>query len=80
MSRNGRSPATRRPVRSVKPGDRVLRVRSRRSRLPLVERRLGRRVAGVFEFLADTGTQQPVLWMIAVLAILVGLGPIPVSE
>ena len=67
-----------RPVRTLKPGDRVLRVRTRRSRLPAIERRLGGRLAGVYEFLTELGTKTPVLWMIAILAILVVLAPIPV--
>ena len=67
-----------RPVRTLKPGDRVLRVRTRRSRLPAIERRIGGRLAGVYEFLTELGTKTPVLWMIAILAILVVLAPIPV--
>jgi voltage-gated potassium channel len=67
-----------RAVRTVKPGDRVLRVRTRRARLPLIEREVTGRAAGVFVFLVDLATQTPVLWMIAALAVLVALAPIPV--
>jgi voltage-gated potassium channel len=62
----------------VKPGNRVLRVRTRRSRLRLIERTFGSRIAGTFEFLMDVGTQTPIAGMIALLAILVVLAPIPV--
>lgn len=67
-----------RPVRTVKPGDRVLRVRTRRARLPLIERRLGGPIVEAFGFVADLATQTPVLGMIAVLTVLVVLAPIPV--
>ena len=67
-----------RAVHTVKPGDRVLRVRTRRARLPLIEREVSGRVAGVFVFLVDLTTQTPVLWMIATLAILVALVPVPI--
>lgn len=67
-----------RPVRTVKPGDRVLRVRTRRARLPMIERGVSRPLAEGVQFLIDIGTQTPVLWFIGVLGVLVVLVPIPV--
>lgn len=67
-----------RPVRTVKPGDRVLRVRTRRARLPMIERGVSTPVAEGVQFLVDMGTQTPVLWFIGVLGVLVVLVPIPV--
>ena len=67
-----------RAVHTVKPGDRVLRVRTRKARLPLIERRLGSPIVEGFGLMADIATQTPVLWFIAALAVLVALGPIPV--
>ena len=67
-----------RVVRTVKPGDRVLRVRTRKAPLPLIERRLGSPIGEGFRLMADIATQTPVLWFIALLGVLVALGPIPV--
>ncbi len=67
-----------RPVRTVKPGDRVLRVRTRRARLPMIERGVSTPVAEGVQFLVDIGTQTPVLWFIGVLGVLVVMVPIPV--
>lgn len=66
-----------RSVRTQKPGDRVYRVRTRRTRLPLIERRLGalREAAGLF---SDIATQTPVPWLITTLVLLFLLAPIPV--
>ena len=67
-----------RRVRTVKPGDRVLRVRTRRTRLPLIERSVSKPISEGVQFLVDIGTQTPVLWFIGVLSVLVVLAPIPV--
>ncbi len=67
-----------RAVRTVRPGDRVLRVRTRRARLPLIERRVGGPLVDAFDFFAELATQTPVVGMIVALAILVVLAPIPV--
>ena len=67
-----------RAVRTVKPGDRVLRVRTRRRRLPLIERRVGGPLIAAFDFFADLATQTPVVGMIVGLGVLVVLAPIPV--
>lgn len=67
-----------RAVRTVKPGDRVLRVRTRRARLPMIERGVSRPLAEGVQFLVDIGTQTPVLWFIGVLGVLLVLVPIPV--
>ena len=67
-----------RPVRTVKPGDRVLRVRTRHPRLPLIERSVSAPVKEGVQMLADLSTQTPVLWFIGALAVLVVIGPIPV--
>ena len=67
-----------RAVRTLRPGDRVLRVRTRRARLPLIRRRIGGPLSDAFEFFIELGTQTPVLGMIAILAVLVILAPLPV--
>ena len=67
-----------RAVRTLKPGDRLLRVRTRRARLPLIQPRLGGPVTEALGFFGDLATQTPVVGMIAVLAFLVVLAPIPV--
>lgn len=67
-----------RAVRTVKPGDRVLRVRTRRARLPFIERRVGGPLLEAVDFFAELATQTPVVGMIVALAILVALAPIPV--
>ncbi len=72
------SPSDARPVRTVKPGDRVIRVRTRRARLPMIERSVSTPLAEGVQFLVDIGTQTPVLWFIGVLGVLVVMVPIPV--
>ena len=67
-----------RAVRTLKPGDRVLRVRTRRTRLPLIERRVGGPLVDAFDFFAELATQTPVVGMVVALLILVALAPIPV--
>ena len=62
----------------MRPGDRVLRVRTRRARLPLIERRLVGPLTEVFGFFADLATQTPILGILVALLVLVILGPIPV--
>lgn len=62
----------------MRPGDRVLRVRTRRARLPLIERRLVGPLTEVFGFFADLATQTPILGILVALIVLVILGPIPV--
>ena len=78
MADDPRQEPDERTVRTVKPGDRVLRVRTRRHRLPFIERRVGGPFVAAIEFFVDLGTQTPVVGMIVALAILVVLGPIPV--
>ena len=67
-----------RSIRTIKPGDRVLRLRTRRRRLPLIERRVGGPIVAAIEFFADIGTQTPILPIIGLLGVLVALAPIPV--
>ena len=67
-----------RPVRTLKPGDRVLRVRTRRAKLPLIERRLEAPLVEAFRLFRDISTQTPILWFLSALLVLVILGPIPV--
>ena len=67
-----------RPVRTLKPGDRVLRVRTRRARLPIIERGVSTPVSEGFQMLVDLATATPVLWFIGALAVLVVVGPLPV--
>ncbi|MCH8009016.1 MAG: hypothetical protein IIC91_09145 [Chloroflexi bacterium] len=67
-----------RPIRTVKPGDRVIRMRTRRTRLPIIERGASTPVSEGIQMLVDIGKQTPVLWFIGALAVLVVIGPIPV--
>ena len=67
-----------RPVRTLKPGDRVLRVRTRKAKLPLIERRLEAPLVEAFRLFRDISTQTPILWFLSALLVLVILGPIPV--
>jgi len=67
-----------RAVRTVKPGNRVLRVSTSRARLPLIERGVSTPVAEGFGMVRDIATQTPVLWFFVALVVLVVLGPIPV--
>ncbi len=78
MAEDPRQETDPRMVRTVKPGDRVLRVRTRRHRLPLIERRVGGPLLAAIEFFIDLGTQTPVVGMIVALVLLVIVGPIPV--
>ncbi|MCH8161429.1 MAG: two pore domain potassium channel family protein [Chloroflexi bacterium] len=67
-----------RPVRTLKPGDRVLRVRTRRAKLPLIERRLEAPLVEAFRLFRDIATQTPILWFLFALLVLVIIGPVPV--
>ena len=67
-----------RRVRTVKPGDRVLRMRTRRARLPLIERRVSGPLLDAFWFFRDLAVETPIVGMVAVLVVLVFLAPIPV--
>ena len=67
-----------RPVRTLKPGDRVLRVRTRRAKLPLSERRLEAPLVEAFRLVRDLATQTPLLWFLLALLVLVIIGPVPV--
>ena len=67
-----------RPVRTLKPGDRVLRVRTRRAKLPLIERRLEAPLVEAFRLFRDIATQTPILWFLLALLVLVIIGPVPV--
>ena len=78
MADDSRQDPDPRAVRTLRPGDRVLRVSTRRARLPLIRRRIGGPLTESLDFFVDLGTQTPVLGMIAALAILVILVPIPV--
>lgn len=75
MSDNAGEP---RPVRTLKPGDRVLRVRTRRAKLPLIERRLEAPLVEAFRLFRDIATQTPILWFLLALLVLVIIGPVPV--
>lgn len=78
MAEDKRPRSEPRPVRTVKPGDRVLRVRTRRARLPLIQRTVRGPIAGGVRLFADLATQTPILGLIAILAVLVVLVPVPV--
>ena len=78
MAEDSRGETDVRAVRTVKPGDRVLRVRTRRRRLPFIERRVGGPLIAAFDFFAELATQTPVVGMIVALVVLVALAPIPV--
>jgi len=67
-----------RPVRTLKPGDRVLRVRTRQTKLPLIERRLEAPLTEGLRIFRDIVTQTPILWFLAARVVLVILAPIPV--
>ena len=67
-----------RPVRTLKPGDRVLRVRTRRAKLPLIERRLEAPLMEGLRLFRDIATETPILWFLLALVVLVIIGPIPV--
>ena len=71
-------PGEARPTRTLKPGDRVLRVRTRRAKLPLIERRLEAPLTEGLRLFRDIATQTPILWFLSALVVLVILGPIPV--
>ncbi len=71
-------PGEARPVRTLKPGDRVLRVRTRRAALPLIERRLETPLTEGLRLFRDIATDTPILWFLSALVVLVILGPIPV--
>jgi voltage-gated potassium channel len=78
MANDPRQGADPREIRTVKPGDRVLRMQSHRHRLPIIERRVGGPFIAAFDFFADLLTQTPVLPIMAILALLVALAPIPI--
>ena len=67
-----------RAVHTTKPGDRVLRMRTRRARLAMIERGVSTPLTEGYHMLVEIATQTPVLWFIGALAVLVTLGPIPV--
>lgn len=77
MPEDPRPDSERRAIHTVKPGDRVLRIRARRRRLPMIQRRVGPLASGI-ELFADIFTQTPILPIISLLAVLVFLAPIPV--
>ena len=65
-------------LRSARPGDRVLRMRRRRSRLAQIESGVSTPFANAYHMAMEILTQTPVLWLMGALAVLVVLGPIPV--
>ncbi len=67
-----------RAIHTVKPGDRVLRLRAHRRRLPLIERRVGGPLTAAIDLFADIATQTPIVPMIVTLMALVAIAPIPV--
>ncbi len=67
-----------RPVRTLKPGDRVLRVSTRRARLPIIDRGFATPAAEGLQMLVDLSKATPVLWFIGALAVLVVMAPVPV--
>ncbi len=67
-----------RAIHTVKPGDRVLRLRAHRRRLPLIERRVGGPLIAAIDLFADIATQTPIVPMIATLMALVAIAPLPV--
>jgi hypothetical protein len=72
--------ANKRPYRQVKssrPGDRVLHVRTRKRRLATIRRKAGGSVVAAIELFTDIFTQTAILPVIALLALLVILVPIP---
>ena len=72
--------ANKRPYRQVKssrPGDRVLHVRTRKRRLATIRQKAGGSVVAAVELFTDIFTQTAILPVIAFLALLVILVPIP---
>ncbi len=78
MVEDSRQETDPRAIHTVKPGDRVLRLRSHRRRLPLIERRVGGPLIAAIDLFADIATQTPIVPMIATLVALVAVVPIPV--
>lgn len=78
MVEDSRQETDPRAIHTVKPGDRVLRLRAHRRRLPLIERRVGGPLIAAIDLFADIATQTPILPMIATLMALVAFAPIPV--
>ena len=66
-----------REVRTSRPGDRVLRVRTRQHRLATVKRQAGGSIAAAVELFADIFTQTAILPVIGLLTLLVILVPVP---
>ena len=64
-------------LKTVKPGDRVLRIRTRKRRLPLIRRRIGGPVSAAIDLFTDIFTQTAILPIMGILALLVILVPIP---
>ena len=67
-----------RRVRAVRPGDQVLRMRTRRARLPLIERRVSSPLLDAVWFFRDLAVETPIVGMVSTLVVLVLLAPIPV--
>ncbi len=65
-------------VHTAKPGDRVLHMRTRRSRLTMIERGMSTPLQEGYHMLTEIATQTPVPWFIGGLVVLVIVGPIPV--
>ena len=78
MVEDSRQETDPRAIHTVKPGDRVLRLRAHRRRLPLIERRVGGPLMAAIDLFADIATQTPIVPMIATLIALVAIAPIPV--
>ncbi len=78
MVDEARQDADPRRIRTVKPGDRVLRVRTHRRRLPRIERGVGGPLVAAIGLFRDIFTQTPILPIITFLGLLVALAPIPV--
>ncbi len=65
-------------VHTAKPGDRVLHMRTRRSRLAMIERGMATPLQAGYHMLTEIATQTPVPWFIGGLVVLVIVGPVPV--
>ena len=77
MSKEPREGDPRR-VRTVRPGDQVLRMRTRRARLPLIERKVSSPLLDAVWFFRELAVGTPIAGMIGALVVLVLLAPIPV--
>lgn len=78
MTEDARQEGDPRVIRTVKPGDRVLRVRTHKRRLPLIERRVGGPIAYAVDLFAEIAMATPVLSLLFVLLLMVVVAPVPI--